>query len=139
VPWLYNTNTGDVEHQNEVQWLLDEPEAGLVGLHELPIPDSDTAAQAIAYVKAHYAGDTAPTTNPATANANADATVEGAIPGLKQIGGFLGDLSSRNLWLRVAKIIVGLGLILAGVIHLSGAGKDVAVAAGAAAKGAVLA
>jgi len=55
------------------------------------------------------------------------------------VGSFLGDLTSRNLWLRVAKIIVGLGLILAGVIHLSGAGKDVAVAAGAAAKGAVLA
>jgi hypothetical protein len=58
-----------------------------------------------------------------------------SIPGVAQVGGFLGDLSSRNLWLRVAKVVVGLGLIIIGIVHLTHAQGLIDTAA----KGAVLA
>jgi hypothetical protein len=51
------------------------------------------------------------------------------------VTGFLGDLTQRALWLRVAKIVVGVALIIAGVVQLTHAQNIVATAA----KGAVLA
>jgi hypothetical protein len=62
-----------------------------------------------------------------------------AAKGVTSVTGFLTDLTNRNTWLRVVKVMVGMGLILAGIIHLSGAGKIAATATGTAVKGAVLA
>jgi hypothetical protein len=135
MPWLYNTHTGDVEHQNEAEWLLDEPEASLVGLVNLNIPDSDTTAQAVAaaqaYVKAH--GGTTPTTSTAQANANANSTVESgitnAIPGLAQLGDFFSALSQKNTWIRVGKVLIGATLIIVGLSHMTGASNAVSTVA----------
>lgn len=129
MPWLYNKKTGDVEHQNEAEWVLDEPLAAAVGLVELPIADTSTAAQALAYAKAHYPTSTTPTTSSAQANANADQVVEGAIPGLTQVGDFFGALTEKNLWIRAAKIVVGAVLIIIGLAHMTGADNAVAAAA----------
>jgi hypothetical protein len=132
MPWLYDTHTGLVEHQNEAEYLLDQPGNALgSGLVNLGIPDSDTMAQAVAasqaYVKAH--GGTTPTTSNATANKNAESTIEGAIPGLSQVGDFFDALTQRNTWIRVAKILVGGVLVIIGLAHISGAGNAVATVA----------
>ena len=42
---------------------------------------------------------------------------------LTDIEHFLSDLTSRNLWLRVGKFVVGVGLVIVGVMRLTGAGK----------------
>jgi hypothetical protein len=60
------------------------------------------------------------------------------LTGLAAIGQFFNNLGQRNTWLRVFKVIAGISLIIAGVIHLTGAGKLVEGTAGAAAKGAIL-
>jgi hypothetical protein len=58
---------------------------------------------------------------------------ENSIPGVRQIATFLGDLGSRNLWLRVGKVVIGIALIIVGLVHLTGAGNIAAdVAKGAA-------
>jgi hypothetical protein len=70
-----------------------------------------------------------------------DQAAQGATTGADQfakslsVGSFLGDLTSRALWLRIAKVIVGLGLIIIGLVQLTHA-QNIATAA---AKGAVLA
>lgn len=132
MPWLYDTKTGLVEHQNEAEYLLDQPGNLLgSGLVNLGIPDSDTSAQAMAaaqaYVKAHP-GSAAPTTSTSTANQNADNYVASNIPGgsdVVAVTGFLGALSSANTWIRVAKVVVGGVLIMVGAAHLIGADKAV--------------
>ena len=48
---------------------------------------------------------------------------------------FLANLGSRNLWLGVGKVVVGIALIIVGLVHLTHAGNIVADVA----KGAVLA
>jgi hypothetical protein len=48
---------------------------------------------------------------------------------LEDIGHFLSDLTSRNLWLRVSKLVVGVALIIVGVIELTGAGKVITTVA----------
>jgi len=53
------------------------------------------------------------------------------------VGKFLGDLESRNLWLRILKGVAGIALVMIGTIHLFG-GSVRGVAEGAA-KTAVLA
>jgi hypothetical protein len=125
VPWLYNKKTGDVEHQNAAEWLADEPLASTVGLVELPVPDSDTAAQALAEAKKLYPTATAPTTSSAQANANA----ENVIPGLAEVGSFFSALTEKNTWIRVAKVVVGGLLLIVGLVHITGADNAVATAA----------
>jgi len=129
MPWLYNKHSGDVEHQNEAEWLADQPLAGAVGLVRLPIPDSDTAAQAIAYVKQHFPNDTPPTTSPAQANANATQTVENAVPGLSQVGTFFASLGQANTWIRAGKFVIGGLLLVIGLVHITGADNALASAA----------
>jgi O6-methylguanine-DNA--protein-cysteine methyltransferase len=129
MPWLYNKKTGDVEHQNEAEWLADLPLASTVGLVELPIPDNSTTAQAVAEAKKLYPTSTAPTTSNAQANTNAEATLANAIPGLSQIGDFFSALSQKNTWVRVLKIMVGGTLVIVGLAHMTGASNAVATAA----------
>jgi hypothetical protein len=130
MPWLYNTVTGDVEHQNQAEYLADASLniAGWEHLTKLPIPDSDTTAQAVAYVQAQQkAGKLkgpAPTTSSATANANAEQDVAKTVPGgraLDAISNFLGDLTQSSTWLRIAEGILGVVLIAVGIARITNA------------------
>lgn len=58
-----------------------------------------------------------------------EASVAQAIPGLQQVGTFFSDLTQRNTWIRVFKIVAGFVLVIIGVAHLVGAGNVVAAAA----------
>lgn len=51
------------------------------------------------------------------------------VPGLTQIGQFFSDLGQRNTWLRVAKVVGGIALIIIGVAHLVHAGNIITTAA----------
>lgn len=53
----------------------------------------------------------------------------GGIPGLSQIGGFFGALTSANTWIRVAKVVIGGALLIIGIAHITGASNAVADAA----------
>lgn len=141
MPWLYDTKTGEVAFQNTAEADLQEatnlfgPAIGQGEVVNLGIPDSDTLAQAItaaqAYAKAHP-GSATPTANSSTTG---DATAEQDIPGASDVvavTSFLGDLTSANLWVRVAKVIIGGVLIIVGAANLVGADKVVHKAAKAA-------
>jgi hypothetical protein len=58
------------------------------------------------------------------------------IPGLPQLTGFFGDLTQRNTWLRVLKVVVGVVLIIDGLRRLTGVNPT--GAAKTAVKGALL-
>lgn len=68
------------------------------------------------------------------ANAAENSSALGAIG---QLGNFFSDLTQRNTWLRIFKILAGFGLVLIGIVHLSA--KTVSGTAVGAAKAAVLA
>jgi hypothetical protein len=130
MPWLYNTVTGDVEHQNEAEYLTDASLniAGWDHLTKLPIPDSDTTAQAVAYVvaqqKAGKLKGPAPTTSNAQANANASQYVAKQIPGgaaVVSVSDFLGRLTQASTWLRIGEGILGIVLIAVGVARMTNA------------------
>lgn len=127
MPWLYNRNTGLVQHQNEVEWLADETTGSWSGLVNLGIPDSDTMSQAVAaaqrYATEHHT--TAPTTSSDTANANAvsNTALGQAAQPLEDIGQAFHAIGEKSTWIRVGKVVIGGALIIAGVIHLSGADK----------------
>lgn len=55
--------------------------------------------------------------------------VGSTIPGVQQIGDFFSALSSKNLWIRAAKIAIGGALVIIGLAHITGAGNAVAAAA----------
>lgn len=60
---------------------------------------------------------------------NPNPPVSNPLDFLGNIANAFGDLTQANTWVRLAKIVVGGALVIAGVIHLSGAGnavKDVA-------------
>lgn len=123
MPWLYNKHTGIVEHQNQAEWLLDEPLAGPLGLVKLPIPDNATVGQAIAYVKAHYPGDTAPTTSDAQANANAEATVTGGFSSVSNaLTAFYRKVTDGKMWRSLGWLLLGIALIIAGLVLWIGPG-----------------
>lgn len=133
MPWLYDTKTGQVAHQNGAEADLQEasnlfgPITGQGEVVNLGIPDGDTMAQAItaaqAYAKAHP-GSTAPTSASATTGDAQVATAAGTVTSdASNVANFLGDLTQRNTWMRVAKIIVGGTLIIVGAAHLTGAAK----------------
>lgn len=140
MPWLYDTKTGEVAHQNGAEADLQEasnlfgPVTGQGEVVNLGIPDSDTQAQAIAaaqkYAAAHP-GSTAPTANSATTgDATASTAVGSTTAALGDIANFFGDFTQANTWIRVAKVVTGALLIIVGAAHLTGADK----AAGKAAK-----
>jgi hypothetical protein len=49
-----------------------------------------------------------------------NAAENGNIPGLSQLAGFFGDLTQRNIWLRVLKVVVGVVVIIDGLRRLTG-------------------
>jgi hypothetical protein len=48
------------------------------------------------------------------------------IPGLTQIGDFFAALTQANTWIRVAKIVIGGALLIAGIAHITGADNAIA-------------
>lgn len=62
---------------------------------------------------------------------------QNAIPGLTQIGDFFGRLAEGSTWIRVAEVLIGLGLIAVGLAKLA-SGTGVGRVAETAAKGAAL-
>lgn len=67
--------------------------------------------------------------NVAKGAANAAKSAAENIPGVSGITGFLGGLTSANLWIRIAKGILGGALILLGVAKMTGIDNKVANAA----------
>lgn len=63
--------------------------------------------------------------------------VQGSLPGLAGIGDFFSRLSEGSTWIRVAEVIVGIGLIIAGLATVA-KGTPIGQAAATAAKGAAL-
>lgn len=128
MPWLYNSVTGDVEHVNSAEYLADAAEniAGWEHMTKLPIPDADTTAQALAYVKAQQGAGklkgAAATTSSAQANTNASQYVAQNVPGgsaLVAVSDFLGRLTQAKTWERVGEVLLGLLLIAVGVAHMT--------------------
>jgi hypothetical protein len=65
-------------------------------------------------------GPNATILNPSDAAKGATSFVANSVPGLPQLGDFLGALGSKNLWIRVAKVVIGGGLVLIGLAHMTG-------------------
>lgn len=61
-----------------------------------------------------------------------------SLAGLSQIGDFFGRLAEGSTWVRVAEVIIGLGLIVVGLAKLA-SGTSIGKLAGTVAKGAALA
>jgi hypothetical protein len=70
-----------------------------------------------------------PQTGQYTSTGNSDTNPGVSIPGLAQIGAFFSDLTNRNTYLRLGKIIVGFALIVIGIAHLVHAGSVISGAA----------
>lgn len=58
--------------------------------------------------------------------------------GVSSLQGFLGNITSANLWIRVAKVVLGGVILTVGIIELSGQSKNVKGIAGKAVKAAPL-
>lgn len=67
--------------------------------------------------------------NAAKAAGKAAANAAKGIPGISSVTDFLGGLTSANLWIRIAKGIIGGALILLGAAKLTGIDNKVANAA----------
>lgn len=131
MPWFYDSYSGKLVHEDPPSpgyyAYLAETKLGL-GWHELGVADSATAAQAAAWVTANITGGAAPTTsnNPLTLGGNAVSQGAGSlagslassIPGLSQLGSFLAALGQASTWERVAEVLIGAALIVAGAAHL---------------------
>jgi hypothetical protein len=50
-----------------------------------------------------------------------------SIPGLKDIGKFFATLGQRETWVRIAEVVVGGGLVLVGLAHITGIGNKTPV------------
>lgn len=125
--WFYNSYSGELTSASGVKALAYEAAIHTgTGWHELPIPASDTEAQAAEYVKANFAGSTAPTTsitgglgNAVTNNPITNA-IGKAFDYVVSVNGF----SGTNFVLRAVKIIIGGVLLISGLIHISGVDKS---------------
>lgn len=60
--------------------------------------------------------------NPAGAFNAGQQAAAGALSGLSAIGDFFTRLESGNLWVRVVKIVAGGSLLVAALVHMTGAG-----------------
>jgi hypothetical protein len=129
VTWWYNTESGKITDYGgpvgDVQQFFQQfsGDVGLgAGWHQLPIPASDTLAQAQAYVAKAYPAGAKPTTSDVTAEGQAVTQEAGAsqlIPGLQQVGQFFGALAQGSTWIRVAEGILGIILIAVGLARIT--------------------
>jgi hypothetical protein len=121
--WYYNTESGELTNGNNIENLGNNLVGG-AGWHELNIPGSDTEAQAAAAAKQEFPTGKAPTTSITTGEANAiqqETGISNPLDYLKNIAGFFESLGERNTWIRVAKVLIGGVLVIAGFIKLTGA------------------
>lgn len=106
--WYYNTVSGDVVHASAITSLGEGAIPGWHGPYK-------TEAQAIAHTGVIGA--------PAKANESviggAESAGKNAIPGTTSVTQFLGSLSSRSMWTRIAEGALGTALILVGVAKLA--------------------
>jgi hypothetical protein len=138
--WFYNSYSGELTHASGVDALAYE--AALhsgTGWHELNISDSATEAQAAAEAKKEDPSGTTPTTSVSKGITSA-VTNNPVTNAVGKLGGYaLSFGNTTGLLTRILKITLGGILIIAGIMRISGADKDLVQIAGTAAKGAVLA
>lgn len=126
--WFYNSETGSVISEPA---LGDTIQSHLPGWHG----PFGTKAEALAYYTSNESANPSWKAPAGLAAALGNEAGDAASAATSGVTGFLGKLGSRNLWIRVAKVIVGLGLIIIGLVHLTHA-QNIATAV---TKGAVLA
>lgn len=122
--WWYNTESGALTSAGSVQTFFQQLQAGIgigAGWHQLPIPSSDTEAQAAAEAVKLFPAGTAPTTSVKTQTSNAlsqEATGSATgLAGLSSIGDFFGRLTEGATWIRVLEMLLGVGLVMVGLAH----------------------
>jgi hypothetical protein len=129
--WYYDTESGQLE--NTSQALAVTSNLGLAGWHELNIPGTDTGAQAAAAAKAEFPTGKAPTYAPVTpATVLSTAAGEAGVPATSTLGevkDIVTALGSANLWIRVAKVVIGGIVLVIGLAHITGASNTVAAVA----------
>jgi hypothetical protein len=119
--WYYNSQSGELTHGDNIEDLIPGPD-----WHELDISGNDTEAQAAAAAKQEFPTGKAPTTSVTTGLSNAASaetgiSISNPLDYLKNIAGFFESLGERNTWIRVAKVLIGGVLVIAGFIKLTGA------------------
>jgi hypothetical protein len=123
--WWYNTESGALTSAGTIQSFLQSFQGDIgisAGWHQLPVPATDTEAQAAAEAKKLYPTGTAPTTSTAQQVVQEAGQIAGTsqvIPGLQQIGTFFGALAEGNTWIRVAEGLLGIILIAVGLARLT--------------------
>jgi hypothetical protein len=128
--WYYNTESGQLTQGDNLENLGNNLVGGL-GWHELNVPGSATQAQAAAEAKKEFPAGKAPT----TAGISAGSIAKGAAADAGQALGSGVNLTFGNttgLLGRTLKVVLGLTLIIAGVINMTGAKSVVTTAAKAA-------
>lgn len=122
--WWYNTESGALTSAGSVQTFFQQLQGGVglgSGWHQLPIPSTDTEAQAAAEAVKLYPTGTAPTTSVKTQVSNeASQQLTGSatgLAGLASIGDFFGRLTEGATWIRVLELVLGVGLVIVGMAH----------------------
>ncbi len=123
--WWYNTESGALTSAGSVQSFFQQVQGDVglgAGWHQLPIPATDTGAQAAAEARKLYPNGTAPTTSVRTQFSNAvsqEATGSATgLSGLSQVGSFFSTLGQASTWERAAEVLIGAALVTAGAAHL---------------------
>jgi len=112
MPWFYNSHSGDAASESGVAALAYEAALHTgTGWHEYP-----TQAAMLAAIKAN--GWPAPT-GVLGGLGNAGKGAAGAA-GNAVTGGITDLLTQRTLWVRIVKVVLGLGLVVIGIIQLAG-------------------
>lgn len=143
--WWYNTESGALTSAGSAQTFLQQLQ-GTIGLgagwHQLPIPSTDTEAQAAAEAVKLYPTGTAPTTSVKTQVSNeAGQQLTGSatgLSGLASVGDFFGRLTEGATWIRVLEMILGVGLVIVGLARAAGGTPAGRAAGRVAAKAALL-
>jgi hypothetical protein len=116
--WYYNTETGQLTQGNNLENLGNNLVGGL-GWHELNIPGNASESQASAEARREFPKGKTPTNagiTPARIVSTAASQAGASVPGL---GSFIGFVSTRSSWIRIAEVIIGLGLVIVAVDELA--------------------
>jgi hypothetical protein len=120
--WFYNKLSGELTSASGVDELPYLAAIHLPGdWYELKIPASDTAAQAAAAAVAEHPGGTAPTTSLVKGLTNIPPAAVSAAG--QDILGLPSLSNTRDLAVRVVKVVIGAAMIIIGLAQLSGASK----------------
>jgi hypothetical protein len=122
--WFYNSYSGELTSASGVAALAYEAAIHTgTGWHELPIPASDTEAQAAAYAAANFKGSAAPTTSisKGLTNGITNNPITNAVG--KALDYSLQFGNTTGLLTRILKVTFGGILLIAGILKLSGASQ----------------